>query len=95
LVVGAAERLGAASIDELDAIGERLLSAQSLVEALGPQELRRSEDQRAMSRFATAVCSNAGGWRASSGIRSSRAVARGWECDSSAIARQRSTWLSR
>jgi hypothetical protein len=33
----AAERLGAASIDELDAIGERLLTAQSLDEALGPQ----------------------------------------------------------
>jgi hypothetical protein len=32
----AAERLGAASIDELDAIGERLLTAQSLDEALGP-----------------------------------------------------------
>jgi hypothetical protein len=30
-----AERLSAASIDELDAIGERLLSAQSLDEALG------------------------------------------------------------
>ena len=33
----AAERLGAASVDELDAIGERLLTAQSLDEALGPQ----------------------------------------------------------
>lgn len=32
----ATERLSAASIDELDAIGERLLSAQSLDEALGP-----------------------------------------------------------
>jgi len=31
----AAERLSAATIDELDAIGERLLSAQSLDEALG------------------------------------------------------------
>ena len=30
-------RLSAATIDELDAIGERLLSAQSLEEALGPK----------------------------------------------------------
>jgi hypothetical protein len=33
----ATERLGAASIDELDAVGERLLSAQSLEEAMGPR----------------------------------------------------------
>ena len=33
----AAERLSAATIDELDAIGERLLGAQSLEEALGPR----------------------------------------------------------
>jgi hypothetical protein len=33
----ATERLSAATIDELDAIGERLLSAQSLEEALGPR----------------------------------------------------------
>jgi hypothetical protein len=32
-----AERLSTATIDELDAIGERLLSAQSLDEALGPK----------------------------------------------------------
>jgi hypothetical protein len=31
-----AERLATATIDELDAIGERLLSAPSLEEALGP-----------------------------------------------------------
>ena len=30
-------RLSAATIEELDAIGERLLSAQSLEEALGPR----------------------------------------------------------
>jgi hypothetical protein len=34
---GATERLGATSVDELDAIGERLLTAESLDEALGPQ----------------------------------------------------------
>jgi hypothetical protein len=33
----AVERLSAAAIDELDAIGERLLSAETLEEALGPQ----------------------------------------------------------
>ena len=33
----AAERLSTATIDELDAIGERLLSAPSLNEALGPR----------------------------------------------------------
>jgi hypothetical protein len=33
----AVERLAAATIDELDAIGERLLSAKSLAEALGPE----------------------------------------------------------
>jgi hypothetical protein len=33
----AIERLGAATIDALDAIGERLLNAQSLDEALGPR----------------------------------------------------------
>lgn len=31
-----AARIAAASIDELDAIGDRLLTAQSLEEALGP-----------------------------------------------------------
>lgn len=31
------ERLSTAAIDELDAIGERLLTAQSLEEALGPR----------------------------------------------------------
>jgi hypothetical protein len=35
LPIEAVERLSAATIDELDAIGERLLSAQSLDEALG------------------------------------------------------------
>jgi hypothetical protein len=34
------ERLSAATIDELDAIGERLLAAQSLDEALGPAPSR-------------------------------------------------------
>jgi hypothetical protein len=33
----AVERLSAATIDELDAIGERLLTARSLEEALGPR----------------------------------------------------------
>jgi hypothetical protein len=33
----AAERLSTATIDELDAIGERLLTAESLDKALGPQ----------------------------------------------------------
>lgn len=33
----AMERLSAATIDELDAIGERLLSAKDLTEALGPE----------------------------------------------------------
>jgi hypothetical protein len=33
----AIERLSSATIDELDAVGERLLSASSLDEALGPQ----------------------------------------------------------
>jgi hypothetical protein len=33
----AVERLSGSTIDELDAIGERLLSAQSLEEALGPR----------------------------------------------------------
>jgi hypothetical protein len=37
LPLAATERLGAASVDELDAIGERLLTAESLDEALGPQ----------------------------------------------------------
>jgi hypothetical protein len=36
----ATERLSAATIDELDAIGERLLAAQSLDEALGPAPSR-------------------------------------------------------
>ena len=35
LPADAVERLSAATIDELDAIGERLLSAESLDEALG------------------------------------------------------------
>jgi hypothetical protein len=35
LPADAVERLSAATIDELDAIGERLLAAQSLEEALG------------------------------------------------------------
>ena len=35
LATAVSERLSTASIDELDAIGERLLSAQSLDEALG------------------------------------------------------------
>lgn len=33
----AMERLSSATIDELDAIGERLLSAATLEDALGPQ----------------------------------------------------------
>jgi hypothetical protein len=37
LPAAAVARLSAVSIDELDAIGERLLSAGSLEEALGPQ----------------------------------------------------------
>lgn len=34
---GVTERLSTATIEELDAIGERLLSAKSLEEALGPR----------------------------------------------------------
>ena len=37
LPTAATDRLSAATIDELDAIGERLLTAQSLEEALAPQ----------------------------------------------------------
>jgi hypothetical protein len=37
LTADAVERLSAATIDELDAMGERLLTAQSLEEALGPR----------------------------------------------------------
>ena len=36
LAADAVARLGTASIDELDAIGERLLTARTLQEALGP-----------------------------------------------------------
>ena len=37
LPADAVERLSVATIDELDAIGERLLTAQALEEALGPR----------------------------------------------------------
>jgi hypothetical protein len=37
LAAQASERLSTATIDELDAIGERLLTAKSLEEALGPR----------------------------------------------------------
>jgi len=37
LAADAVARLGTASIDELDAIGERLLTARTLQEALGPR----------------------------------------------------------
>lgn len=38
-----AESIGAASIDELDALGDRLLAAESLTDALGSLDLRETE----------------------------------------------------